>query len=69
MIAATEEGQIESVKLLISERANVNTFDSYGNTALMVASRKGFTKIAELLIAKGADVNATNDHSPTTALM
>ena len=33
LITATEEGQIESVKLLISEGTNVNALDSYGNTA------------------------------------
>lgn len=29
-----------------------------GKTALMMASRSGHTPVAELLLAKGADVNA-----------
>ena len=68
LMSATGEGSEETIKLLISEGAEVNAVDNVGSTALMWASGKGRTEIVELLISKGADVNAV-DNDGSTALM
>jgi ankyrin repeat protein len=54
---AAANGEIERVKLLISENADVNVTDSDGMTPLHYAAREGHKEIVELLLAHGADVN------------
>ena len=51
---------------MISKGANVK--DKYVETALMWASKEGHKEVVELLIEKGADVNA-RDNAGWTALM
>ena len=55
---AAKEGNIEAVKQALNDGADVDSKDEAGETSLNVTARKGHTGIAELLIAKGADVNA-----------
>jgi ankyrin repeat protein len=51
-------GNLAGVKKLIDEGANVNIEGRYGETPLHDAANKGHEEIAELLIAKGANINA-----------
>jgi hypothetical protein len=57
MIAAAE-GHGRAVSALLESGADANGRNTRGRTALMFASRYGFTPIAENLIHNGADVNA-----------
>ncbi len=54
---AVADGEIEQVKLLISEGADVNVKNSVGWTPLHYAAREGDKEIVSLLLAHGADVN------------
>jgi ankyrin repeat protein len=54
---AAADGEIERVKLLISEGADVNVKNDEGLTPLHCAAREGHKEIVELLLAHGADVN------------
>ncbi len=54
---AAANGEIERVKLLISEDADVNVKNNEGLTPLHYAAREGHKEIVELLLAHGADVN------------
>jgi len=54
---ATADGDIERIKSLISNGADVNEKDKDGQTALNLAVNGGHKAMVELLIAKGADVN------------
>ena len=44
----------------ISKKANINSIDVNGSTALHFAAFDGTQEIVSLLIAKGADINAKN---------
>jgi ankyrin repeat protein len=51
-------GDVELVKLLIENGADVDDRDVQGYTPLLLAIQAGHTDIAKVLIANGADVNA-----------
>ena len=76
---AAKKGNIEAVKQHLAAGTDVNGNDKYGSTPLLLAvinSHKGKTSmvttiyvdIVELLIAKGADVNAKGDQFGNTSL-
>lgn len=83
LLVATTWGDLEVVKYLIKNGADVNykdphyphakgmritSADSYDYTALMIASRYGYLDIVKYLIDKGADINIKTKNS-STALM
>jgi ankyrin repeat protein len=47
--------QIKNAKLLIEKHANVNVFDSSGETRLMLAASHGYLSMARLLVDEVAD--------------
>jgi len=65
LIAASINGKIETVTLLIENGADVNQDNNYGNTPLILASLRGHTETAKLLIKNGAIVNKVNNHGNT----
>jgi len=59
---AAEDGNIEAVKQYLTAGADLNLKkDLFGSTPLHSAALKGRKEVAELLIAKGADVNAKDE--------
>ncbi len=64
LIEAVEKGDIEQLKLLISEGADVNNVkDPNGLTLLHLAAKQGHADITALLINKRAVVNARDEHT------
>jgi hypothetical protein len=61
LLKAAKDGNIEDVKLLIANGADVNARNKDGETPLHHAASFGHKEIIELLIAKGADVNAKDN--------
>ena len=55
--AAKSSGNIEAAKQAIDDGADVNAKDKRGRTPLLFAAIGGHKEIAEILIAKGADVS------------
>ena len=62
LIDACELGNIEDVKECLADGANVNARDDqFGGTPLHGAAGYGQTKVAELLLANGAEVDSKDD--------
>jgi ankyrin repeat protein len=57
---AAREGQARSIEYLIHKRANFRIVDARGDTALHEAVACGRRDVAYMLMASGADPNATN---------
>ena len=63
---AAKKGDIEAVRQNIFAEVNVNAIGGFfRRTALHFAAEEGHKEIAELLIAKGADVNAKDEEGGT----
>ena len=65
LIRSAKDGDIEKVKQLIVQGADVNAKDVSGKTALLWAAWYGHTEVVKLLIQAGADVNAKDDEGRT----
>jgi ankyrin repeat protein len=68
---AVISGDIETVRLLLDEGADVNAINingtraMFGTTALMWSAYQGHTEIVKLLLAKGADKDAKDRYGWT----
>lgn len=60
LIAASSEGHIDIVQLLIDAKVNVNAKDKDETNSLMAAAARGHTDIVEALLKAGAIVNEQN---------
>lgn len=65
---ATNSGDCEWVRFLLSKGADIDSLDKYGQTALMNAARRGDFSLVELLINQRAELNHTAKYR-LTALM
>ena len=62
---ADEAGTVDAVLAALDAGADVNAVDETGNTALHHVVDKGFDRVVELLVGRGAKLNATNDRGMT----
>jgi ankyrin repeat protein len=53
-MVAAQWGYTEITKILLDKGAKVNAKNNYGETALILAKKKGYTTITELLKQYGA---------------
>ena len=61
---AVLKGNADRVRQLIHGGSELNQFDAYGSTPLMIAATFGRTEIANALIDAGADLNLKNPQEP-----
>ena len=64
---AAKGGSASCVRILIDHGAQINKPEKYGENALMVASKKGYTDVVDVLVRNNADVRA-KDVDGNTAL-
>ena len=58
---ASKNGQLEVVKYLVSEGADINNNHPWHGHALGLAAKKGHLEVVKYLIEKGANIHADND--------
>jgi ankyrin repeat protein len=56
---AASRGDAQTARTLLTQGMGVDSRDSYGQTALMLAAHAGHRKVVELLIAHRANLNVT----------
>ena len=57
LVEASRRGDVKTVRMLLSNGADVNYKDDDGRSPLYVASLRGHAEVVEMLISKGASVN------------
>ena len=67
--AAARKGDVEALKTLLAKGVDVNSKTNYGATALSYACDRGHTAVVQLLIEKGADVNAQDSFYNATPII
>ena len=65
LMAAVQQGDIDSIRSLLRKKTDVNSARADGTTALAWAVYKSDDQAVELLLKSGADVNAANDYGVT----
>ncbi|TGE06210.1 ankyrin repeat domain-containing protein [Hymenobacter fodinae] len=58
LIIAAGNGQLDVVKALVKNKAQIDKTDSFNATALMAAAAKGSLDVVEFLLASGANPKA-----------
>lgn len=61
-LAVARSNHTSCVHLLAAHAADINVCDSFGNTPLHIASRKGYEESVEILLQAGANLYAVNKH-------
>jgi hypothetical protein len=69
LMAASDNGHITIVDLLLKAGADVNKERKQGGTAIYLASQNGHADIVRLLLAAGADVNKALDSGNTSLII
>jgi ankyrin repeat protein len=65
--AAVNNNDLELVKNLIENGADVNQTDSSGNSLLIISSANGQSEMVKLLLDSGADIHAVDSSMKATA--
>lgn len=60
LIIAAKEGDLEAVRTLLAQNADVNEKDSFDNTAMIWAAFRGHPEIVRLLLENGASPDEKN---------
>lgn len=66
---AAASGDVATVKKQISAGADINVKSYRGETAVMLAAMKGHTKVVEVLVEAGVDINDQNVYGRHTPLI
>jgi ankyrin repeat protein len=74
LIQAAERGKLTEVQNALNDGADVNAKNTFGLTALMMASYCGYTngnyaEVVKLLLDKGADINVKNSKGETALVI
>jgi len=65
LVRSAQSGDVEAVKYLLEQEADVNLPNAEKNTPLHVAAFFGQVEVVKILVENGASVNARNDLGET----
>jgi len=65
---ATRKGEVETIKTLLANGAEINAKTRYGATALFFAADRGNTEVIKVLLEHGAEINAKDTFYGATPL-
>ena len=68
LISAAVQGNLEEVKRLLTQGAEINGTGRAGHTALIVASAQGHTAVVQYLLERGANINARGKNDATALI-
>ena len=68
LLEVVKSGNLVDIQKYITAGADINFKDSYGQTAIILASHGGSIEIVKYLLEKGADINAKNDEGLTALI-
>ncbi|GFS08372.1 ankyrin repeat domain-containing protein 54 [Elysia marginata] len=63
LVAAAGAGDISTVRKLVRKNIPTGVLNTYGHTALHVASLGGHSEVVRILLEAGADVNQKTGHN------
>ncbi len=74
LIDLTKTGNVDGVQTKLAKnrflkKVDINAKDKEGNTALILATEKGYTEIVHALLSKGADINAKGKYGYTALIL
>lgn len=69
LLEASMEGDLEMVKRLLEQGADINQANSAGDTPLYVASEMGHVEVVRILIENGADINQAESNGQTPLMI
>jgi ankyrin repeat protein len=70
LLEAVRSGNLSQVKTLLKYGANITCYDpEFGGSPLHWACAEGHTKVAELLMDRGANINALNKEGRTPLII
>jgi ankyrin repeat protein len=66
LLQAVDRNDPDKVSEALDDGANINTLGAFGNTALLIASKNGYTEVVERLLSdKGVNRNVMNRYGDT----
>src|SRR5579871_1795286 len=66
---AVERNDVHTIRILLDSGATIDQKDKYGQTALWIATEKGYIDLVRLLIDRGADLNVTAKYHLTPLML
>ncbi len=69
LVIASSKGDLEKVKSLLKQGADINTVYEIGNTVLMNTISMNQLEVAKFLINEGADLSIKNNHNLTPLML
>ena len=69
LLNAASDDDLDEVKYLLRQGADVNETDAYGNTPLSRAASRGHLEVMRVLIENGANINSRNKLGSTPLMM
>ncbi|MEM9569659.1 MAG: ankyrin repeat domain-containing protein, partial [Bacteroidota bacterium] len=69
LLLSAKEGQLDCVKFLVQQGADIDTTDKWSSTALLLSAQQGHIDCVQYLLQQGADINTKAKDGGTALLL